>query len=70
MADPVIQVIDESIGEIIYTLRIKGTSFSPKIFKQGTYTVKVGEPYTVKIKTLKGLQPTESGKKKIIQVTF
>jgi alkaline phosphatase D len=40
-ADPVVQVIDESSGEIVYTIRIRGTVFVPKVFKGGTYTVKV-----------------------------
>ena len=37
------QVIDESAGEIVYTLRIKGNEFRPKVFSKGTYTVRVGE---------------------------
>ncbi|MEK7409343.1 MAG: alkaline phosphatase D family protein [Acidobacteriota bacterium] len=42
-ADPVVQVIDQSSGETVYTLRIKGTSFTPRVFKDGLYTVKVNE---------------------------
>jgi hypothetical protein len=41
--DPVVQVIAESTGEIVYTLRIKGDKFEPPVFEQGTYTVKIGE---------------------------
>ena len=44
--DPVVQVVDESKGEIVYTLRIKGSSFRPKVFAEGAYTVKVdGKTY-------------------------
>jgi len=39
--DPVIQVIHEESGEIIYTLRINGRSFQPKVFRPGSYTLKV-----------------------------
>lgn len=42
-ANPVVQLIDETNGEVVYTLRIKGTTFRPKVFRHGTYTVKVGE---------------------------
>ncbi len=42
-ADPVVQVIDESNSDVIYTIRVKGTTFVPKVFKDGTYTVKVNE---------------------------
>ncbi|MCF7958291.1 MAG: hypothetical protein K9M57_07585 [Phycisphaerae bacterium] len=41
--DPVVQIIDESNGDVVYTLRIKGTTFLPKVFMKGTYTIKVGE---------------------------
>jgi hypothetical protein len=41
--DPVVQVIDEDNGEVVYTLRINGNEFRPKVFKKGTYTVKIGE---------------------------
>ena len=48
--DPVVQVIDESNDEIVYTLRIRGRSWRPKVFtKSGAYTVKVGEPATAVI---------------------
>ncbi len=41
--DPVVQVIDEAAGEWVYTLRIRGKRFQPKVFKKGAYTIKVGE---------------------------
>ncbi|MEX2044083.1 MAG: hypothetical protein WD941_01945, partial [Opitutus sp.] len=41
--DPVVQVVDEANGEVVYTLRIKGREFSPKVFRDGSYTVRVGE---------------------------
>ena len=44
--DPVVQVIDQSNGEVLYTVRINGASFTPKVFKAGTYTVKVTDPDT------------------------
>jgi len=44
MDDPVVQVIDQANDEIVYTVRIKGRSFQPKVFKGGTYTVKVMDP--------------------------
>jgi hypothetical protein len=41
--DPVVQVIEEPGGEIVYTLRVNGTSYRPKVFEAGSYTVRVGE---------------------------
>ena len=42
--DPVVQVVHEVTDEIIYTLRIRGTTFEPKVFAPGTYTLRAGEP--------------------------
>ena len=38
---PVVQVVDESSGEVVYTLRIKGNQFRPKVFHDGNYTLNV-----------------------------
>ena len=66
--NPVVQVIDESDGEVIYTLRINGTSFRPKVFQKGTYTVKVGEGDSVK--TLKGVKSVGLDSAKTMDVKF
>jgi len=65
MVDPVVQVIDENDGELVYTLRIKGTRFHPKVFKAGPYTVLVGEPGTGRMKKLQDMHPTEDDTKTI-----
>ena len=67
---PVVQVIDEETSEIIYALRIKGTSFRPKVFKAGAYTIKVGEPGTERMKTLKGVQSIDFEKSQTVEVNF
>ncbi len=56
MSDPVVQVIDEKNQKIVYTVRIKGRSYRPKVFAEGTYTVKIGEPGTNNMKTIKNLK--------------
>ncbi len=55
IADPVFQVVDESNGEVVFTVRkMKSKSFQPFALKTGTYTVRVGDGTTV-TKTFKGL---------------
>lgn len=56
MTNPVVQIVNEGTGEIAYTLRVKGTSFRPKVFQPGTYQVRVGEPGTEKIQVLNGVR--------------
>ena len=53
-SNPVVQIVDESNNEIVYTLRINGNTFRPKVFKEGKYTVKVSRG--AKSRTLKGVQ--------------
>lgn len=69
--NPVVQVIDESNGEIVYTLRIRGTSWRPKVFTpSGAYTVKVGEPGTKQMKVIKSVKPAPESDKKVLKVEF
>ena len=37
-------MIDETNREIVYTLRINGNRFRPKVFTKGKYTIKVSDP--------------------------
>ncbi len=39
--NPVVQVIDEYLNEVVCTLRIKGKTWRPKVFREGVYTIKV-----------------------------
>lgn len=52
--DPVVQVVAESSGETVYTLRIKGSEFRPKVFEKGAYTIHIGEGD--ERKTLEGVE--------------
>ena len=56
--DPVLQVIDESSGEIIYAVRIRGTTFRPKVFKSGRYTLKVSDSETERLRTFEDVEAT------------
>ena len=59
----VVQLINERNNEVVYTIRVKGSSFKPKVFENGTYTIKVGEKKNKKI--LKSIG-TDSKKEYII----
>ena len=52
MTDPGVQVIDQESGEVVYTLRIRGTSFQPWVFKDGIYRVDGGELETDQVKVM------------------
>jgi hypothetical protein len=67
LQDPVVQVIDEAGGEIVYTLRIQGQEFRPKVFKPGAYTVKVGDgrEKTKELKNIEALDPAKTAELKV-----
>jgi len=70
MDNPVVQVIYEPNGEVVYTIRIKGNHFQPKVFKDGLYTVKVGEQPS-KMKTYSGLDAQEDvDNEQVLKVSF
>jgi len=39
---PVVQVVAEATGEILYTVRARDARFQPPVYASGTYTVRVG----------------------------
>jgi hypothetical protein len=39
---PVVQVIAEATGEVLYTARVQGKRLQPHVYSQGSFTVKVG----------------------------
>jgi phosphodiesterase/alkaline phosphatase D-like protein len=69
LEDPVVQVVDEADGEIVYTLRIKGRQFRPKVFRKGIYTVRVGDQDGT-MKEIKGLKSLPPGQHEELQVDF
>ncbi len=68
--DPVVQVIDESNEKIVYTLRIKGNSFSPKVLTAGSYTVVISQPDDNRFKTIRNVKSISSEVSKTIKVDF
>lgn len=59
MLDPVIRVLEEETNETVYTLRIKGHTFRPKVFTEGSYTINIGDG-EVWMHEIKNIQPGET----------
>ena len=64
----VIQVIDESNNEIVYTLRINGRTFRPKVFHNGTHTVNIGQRPSRK--SLHGIKTIDPSGSKTLTIAF
>jgi hypothetical protein len=70
MEHPVIQVVDESTGEFVYTLRVRSAEWQPKVFtKTGKYTLRVGEPGR-DFRTFRGLTPGAKERAGMLAVEF
>jgi len=54
LENPVVQVVAEDSDDILYTYRIRGSSFTPHVYAPGKYTVKIGKNLP-DLKSLKGL---------------
>jgi hypothetical protein len=68
LVDPIVQVIDESNGETVYTICANGKSFRPKVFKKGSYTVIVGDQIgkEKKLENISSLDVSETASIKVV----
>jgi hypothetical protein len=67
MRDPVVRVVDEASGEVVYTLRILGDRYRPRVFRAGgSYTLVVGEPGTNRLQTVTGVVPSGDAQAEIL----
>ena len=57
--NPVIKITDEKTKELIYSVRIKGNQYKPKVFKKGSYTVTLIDTDKNIEKSLKGIVPAK-----------
>jgi len=55
VSNPVVQILDETNGEIVYTVRIAGQTWRPHVFAPGPYTVRICEPETRREHVFKGV---------------
>jgi hypothetical protein len=67
ITNPVVQIIDEADGQTVYTLRISGNTFRPKVFGHGSYTIIIGE-MPGKMKVLKNVKSLPLDKEEILEV--
>jgi hypothetical protein len=69
-SEPVVQVVDETLNQVLYTIRVQGNSFQPPVFhEEGTYTIKVGRD-APNVQVLKGIhgQPKTSAGERVIKL--
>jgi hypothetical protein len=72
LTDPVVQVYRGNLRrrDLVYALRIEGSTFRPWVFEHRSHSVVIGEPGTGKTKTLLGMSPLPTGMRRSILVEF
>ena len=70
MSDAVVEVIREKTGEIESIVRMTGSEFIPKVYKPGTFTLRVGDPETGLWKEIKGVRLARETKNPVISIQF
>jgi hypothetical protein len=66
--NPLVQVVRQRDGEILYTLRIRGNAFQPWVFEPGLYTVRIGEGE--QRRTIRDLQAGSKGQASPLVIRF
>ena len=66
--DPVIQVVDEDLNEVVYTVRSNGTWFEPTVFRDALYTIRV--TYQGETKVLRSVQAMAEKPTEVLKVKF
>ncbi len=67
VSNPVVQVMEVTTGVVLYTIRVQGDRFQPRVYGDGPYAVKVGRdrPETVALTGLKPQEKTSAGERLI-----
>ncbi len=56
LVSPVVEVIDEATGELVYALRVNTPEFDPPIYTPGTYTIRILQPESGLVREVKGIK--------------
>ncbi len=65
---PVVQVVEESTGETLYTIRAPKSPFAPPVYSTGTFTLRVGRDHPEK--SLPGLAAEPLSSKSTLTIKF
>lgn len=68
MKNPVVKIYRERTGELVYSLRLPGNTFQPKVFFFGNYTIEIGDPDTDRWQTIEAINATSFKQRKAIEV--
>ena len=68
--DPVVEITNQSSGELEYIVRINGNEFIPKVFSEDKYTIKVSYPGKDLVKSFSDVVPSPERAKSELIIEF
>jgi hypothetical protein len=68
--DPVVEITNQSSGELEYIVRINGNEFIPKVFSEDNYSIKVSYPGKDLVKSFSNIIPSAEKGKSELSVEF
>lgn len=66
--NPVVQIVEESSGDVLYTTRVRSGIYRPKVYANGKYTIRVGEGLPI-LKSVSGVQSVDANSKKKLTIS-
>jgi len=69
-AKPVVQVVEEATGELLYTVRAKTNRFRPKVFSHGRFALTVSDPDLALTASRQGVQSLPPGRRETLEITL
>ncbi len=69
-SDPVVEIINQETGELEYMVRIKGNKFSPEVFSDVLYSVRLGYPEEDNWKIIDNIETTVNKDDKELLIAF
>jgi hypothetical protein len=70
LQDPLMQIIDQDTNTSVYLERVRSHMALPRVYEEGTYTVRIGSPERGLHKELTDLAPASLGDTETARITF
>ncbi|MBT3199131.1 MAG: hypothetical protein HN350_04365 [Phycisphaerales bacterium] len=68
--EPVIEVINEKTGMLVYSVRMQKAAFRSPVFAKGTYTIRIGDPDSDRWQTRKGIVADDKENRDTLKITI
>jgi len=68
--NPVVEIINQKTNDLVYMVRIKGNEFTPKVFSDGKYKIKLGYPESNNRKEIVDIDSKSKSETEFIEINI